>query len=108
MSSQALRCTGLVVLLSALAAAPSDTQTFEAKTSVLVVELPMQVLASGRPVRALTRENFELYDAGERQEILSFEVLDLSAEPVGDDDDPVLSENRIVLHRLPREWVTCG
>lgn len=48
MSSQAFRCTGLVVLLSALEAAPSDTQTFEAKTSVLVVELPVQVLASGR------------------------------------------------------------
>lgn len=68
-------------LARAQTAAPSDSQTFEDKTSVVVVEVPVQVLASSQPVRGLTRENFALYDDGERQEIVGFEVLDLSAEP---------------------------
>ncbi len=74
--------------------APSDSRTFEDETSVLVVEVPVQVLVSGKPLRGLTRESFEVYDKGERQELVGFEVLDLSTEPASADEDPRRAADR--------------
>lgn len=48
-------------------------------TEVLVVEVPVQVLRGGEPVRGLTAGDFELWEGREKQEITGFEVLDLSA-----------------------------
>ena len=52
---------------------------FTEATEVLVVEVPVQVLRGGEPVRGLTAEDFELWEGREKQQITGFEVLDLSA-----------------------------
>jgi VWFA-related protein len=65
-------------LVPAIAWAAKASQ-FTESTEVLVVEVPVQVLRNGEPVRGLTREDFELFEGRERQTITGFEVLDLAA-----------------------------
>lgn len=76
----------LVGKLSALAAAlavavaplaPATAQTFTGTTDVVVVEVPVQVVRDGQPVRGLTAADFEVYDGRKKQPITGFEVLDL-------------------------------
>ena len=52
--------------------------TFEETSDVVVIEVPVNVTdRSGRPIRGLTKDDFEVYDGRERQEIVDFEVVDL-------------------------------
>lgn len=51
---------------------------FGETVEVLTVELPVQVLRDGEPVKGLTAENFEVYDGRKRQRLTGFEVVDLS------------------------------
>lgn len=69
---------GLVVCLIAGAAALT-AQNFTDSTQVVVVEVPVQVVRDGEPVRNLTAADFELFDGRKKVPITSFEVLDLSA-----------------------------
>lgn len=71
----------LVVLPVALFAQEEsgEEQTFEGETSVSIIEVPVQVLQKGDPVRGLTSENFEIYDNGVKQDIIGFEVVDATA-----------------------------
>ena len=79
---------------SVLAQAPSGaepTETFRGETSTVMVEVPVEVTLDGAPVRGLTADNFEIVDAGDRQEILGLDVVDLTnmeAEP-GEPADPL-------------------
>src|SRR6476646_6805789 len=57
-------------------------QTFSGATEVVVVEVPVQVVKDGEPVRGLTAKDFELYDGRKKVPVTGFEVLDLAA-PVG-------------------------
>jgi VWFA-related protein len=61
----------------AVPARPAGAQTFSETTEVVVIEVPVQVIDDGQPVRGLTRENFEVFDGRKKQEITGFEVLDL-------------------------------
>ena len=65
-------------LLAALVLAPSASAQFEDTTTVVVVEVPVHVIRDGTPVRDLTAADFELFDGRKRQEIIGFEVVDLS------------------------------
>jgi VWFA-related protein len=56
-------------------------QTFSGATEVVVVEVPVQVVKDGEPVRGLTAKDFELYDGRKKVPVTGFEVLDL-ATPV--------------------------
>lgn len=58
-------------------ALPAAAQTFSEATDVVVIEIPVQVIDDGQPVRGLTRDNFEVFDGRKKQEITGFEVLDL-------------------------------
>lgn len=72
----------IVALLCALPVLPAwaaDQKQFGETTSVVAVEVPVQVNAGGQPVRGLTVENFEIYDGREKQTITGFEVVDLKA-----------------------------
>jgi len=60
----------------------SSQQTFSGTTQVVVVEVPVQVVKDGEPVRGLTANDFELYDGRKKVPVTGFEVLDLAA-PVG-------------------------
>jgi VWFA-related protein len=85
------RSTLLTVLfLWATLALAQGADTRDAVTdriSVTVVEIPVQVVRKGEPVRGLSIDDFEVYDRGELQEIVSFDVLDLRRGQ--DDDDSV-------------------
>ncbi|HVF60588.1 MAG TPA: VWA domain-containing protein [Thermoanaerobaculia bacterium] len=54
-------------------------EKFQDQTSVVVVEVPVQVVKDGKPVGGLTAENFEVWDGKVRRPITSFEVVDLAA-----------------------------
>lgn len=57
-----------------------EEQTFSGTTDVTVIEIPVQVVHRGDPVRDLTAEDFRIFDEGERREITSFERIDLAAD----------------------------
>ncbi len=54
-------------------------QPFEEKVTVSYIEVPVTVLREGKPVRGLTRENFQLIDDGTKRGIESFEAVDFAA-----------------------------
>ncbi|HEX4498840.1 MAG TPA: VWA domain-containing protein, partial [Thermoanaerobaculia bacterium] len=56
-------------------------QTFTESTQVLAVEVPVQVVKDGEPVRGLTANDFELYDGRKKVPLTGFEVLDLATAP---------------------------
>src|SRR6202158_1270543 len=65
---------------AAPAAPPSaGTGALSELTEVVGVEVPVQVVRDGQPVRALTAADFEVYDGKQRQQVTGFEVLDLQA-----------------------------
>lgn len=63
-------------------ASGSSQQTFSGATQVVVVEVPVQVVKDGEPVRGLTANDFEVYDGRKKVPVTGFEMLDLAA-PVG-------------------------
>lgn len=70
---------GLALCLAHAAAAwGADKDRFSDETTVVVVEVPVQVTREGEPVRGLTVDDFEVFDGKKRQDILDFEVIDLS------------------------------
>ncbi len=69
-------------------------------TDVVVVEIPVQVLRDGRPVRGLTAGDFEVQDRGKRREIVGFNVVDLAeldggASPL--EDVPISARRHFLL-----------
>jgi VWFA-related protein len=69
----------LVLLLSMLAAGPTPAQRFGETTEVVAIEVPVQVVRDGEPVRGLTTADFEVYDGRKKQIVTGFEVVDLAA-----------------------------
>jgi VWFA-related protein len=82
-------------------AAPGAAQRFTESTQVVVVEVPVQVLADGKPVRGLTAADFEIYEGRQKQAITGFEVLDLAAVPADQPEAvrrmPMSARRRFVL-----------
>ena len=72
-----------ILLLPALVAGPAAGQSrsdrFDEQTTVLVVEVPVQVTRDGEPVRGLTADDFEVRSRGTSYPIVGFEVIDLAA-----------------------------
>jgi VWFA-related protein len=65
----------LLLSLQSTAAQTPPRETIE----VTVVEVPVTVVdRDGKPVRGLTRENFELYDDNQRRALTHFDAVDLS------------------------------
>ena len=79
----AIVALSLFLVLPISGADPKDTELVEHSESILV-EVPLHVSLGGEPVRGLTADNFEIYDAGKRQEITGFSVLDLSLTTAGE------------------------
>lgn len=65
--------SGIMTLLAAGAGA----QTHESIT-VQVVDVPVYVFSNGKPIRDLTKNDFELYVNGKRQTIDYFDTIDLT------------------------------
>jgi len=63
-----------VAIVAAGQSVPSE------RVEVTLVEVPVNVTTAGdEPVRGLTKENFALYDDGQKREITHFEVIDFAA-----------------------------
>lgn len=64
---------------------PEDSRVFTGETQVVAIEVPVQVLVDGEPVRGLTAEDFRIYEEGEPRPLTGFEVVDLAVttEPPG-------------------------
>jgi VWFA-related protein len=67
------------LLAAALLASPVHAAQpgFSDVTEVVAVEVPVQVVRDGEPVRGLTADDFEIYDGRRKMPITGFEVLDL-------------------------------
>ena len=77
-----------LLLPCTLASAQIAEQTFEETSQVVAVEVPVNVVdRDGKPVRGLTAEDFEIFDAGQRQKISGFEVVDLRTREAADGPD---------------------
>ena len=72
----AILSIALLCLASGLGA-----QSFEDVTEVTAIEIPVQVLVDGKPVRNLKAENFVVYQEKEKQLLIDFEMVDLYALP---------------------------
>jgi len=69
----------LVVAGSPLAAAPPrGTAQFGGEETVVAVEIPVQVLLDGAPVRGLSMRDFEVLEGRKARPIVAFELVDLS------------------------------
>src|SRR5688500_16771436 len=70
----------LRLLLLAFVAVAALAQTFEEKLTVTYIEVPVTVLSrDGKPVRGLTKENFDVIEDGRKRAIESFEAIDFAA-----------------------------
>src|SRR6202035_4979971 len=54
-------------------------QTFAETTNVTAVEIPVQVVRDGEPLRGLTAADFEIYEGRKQHAITGFDVVDLGA-----------------------------
>jgi VWFA-related protein len=75
-----------ITAMSARASIPDETaaERFRGDTSVTVVEVPVSVTWRGQPVHGLTARDFEVFDRGERREIVGFEILESVVPAVPD------------------------
>ncbi|HEY2289541.1 MAG TPA: VWA domain-containing protein [Thermoanaerobaculia bacterium] len=85
-AGRALRRGGLAAALLGLAAvaawgqaAPTAPPAFAGATQVLAVEVPVQVVRDGEPVRGLQAGDFEVWEGRRKLPLTGFEVLDLAA-----------------------------
>jgi VWFA-related protein len=64
-------------------AAPAAAQTFSGSSEVVEVEVPVQVVRDGQPVRGLTAADFELYEGRKKLAVAGFHVVDLATPAAG-------------------------
>lgn len=88
-----LATAAAALLTTAALASPANqakqAKTFEETTNVVAVEIPVQVVADGHPVRGLTAANFEVYDGRKVQDLTGFDVVDLGAPSASPETTPV-------------------
>jgi len=73
-----LRFFLFAVLAVSLASATWGQSRFGGDATVVSVEVPVNVVKDGAPVRGLTKDDFEILDGRKKQVITGFEVVDLS------------------------------
>lgn len=75
---------GALVAITAAAlpvlAQRGNNRQFSEAVEVVTVEVPVEVVRNGEPVRGLTAENFEIFDGRKRQTITGFEMVDLKED----------------------------
>lgn len=85
----------LAVLVAPIAGA--QTERFGDETSVVVVEVPVQVVSHGEAVRGLTAADFELRDEGRLRELVGFDVIDLQLAEDENRPIPVTARRHVLL-----------
>jgi len=75
-----MRALAAVAIALFVAVAARGQNAASERVEVTLVEVPVNVTsADGEPIRGLTKENFALFDDGEKREITHFEVVDFAA-----------------------------
>jgi VWFA-related protein len=80
----ASRVLSLAVVLSALSvssAGAADGQGFTDTTQVTAVQIPVQVVADGKPVRGLTAADFVVFEGRTARPVVGFDAVDLQTLP---------------------------
>ncbi len=72
-----LRVVALAATLVTAVAAPAPAQRYADQLAVTAIEVPVQVVRGGEPIRGLTRDDFIVLDRGVERELVDFEVLDV-------------------------------
>jgi VWFA-related protein len=80
-SSSWIAALAAIASLSGSLTAHGAQPTFSGATDVVVVEVPVQVLKDGEPVRGLTADDFEVWSGKAKLPVTGFEMLDLEAPP---------------------------
>src|SRR5436305_14968479 len=70
---------GAAGLALAMLPAPAAAQTFSGSTEVVEVEVPVQVVRDGQPVRGLTAADFELYEGRQKLADTGFHEIYLAS-----------------------------
>ncbi len=106
-SSCSTRCVAASLFLltfgpESIAQTRSEAPRFDEEAVVTAVEVPVRVLVKGQPLRDLTADQFVLYDGGKEQELVGFEVLDLSVssesrEAIPADPAPLAARRKFLL-----------
>lgn len=78
-----LLVAGLALAFGGVAIEAQQNQQFGETVDIVTVEVPVQVLRNGEPVRGLTADDFVIEDGGKKQPITGFEVIDLSTVTSG-------------------------
>jgi len=91
-----LGAAGAALALLAAPMAPVVAQTFSGSTDVVEVEVPVQVVRDGQPVRGLTAADFELYEGRKKLAVTGFHVVDLAA-PAARGTVPLAGRRQILL-----------
>lgn len=73
-----------------------DSPIFSDEAESVLVEVPVEVLVGGQPLEGLGAEDFEVFDNGRRQRILSLEAVDRRASRY-DTDLPVVARRHFLL-----------
>src|SRR6202035_4648528 len=78
-----LAAAAAAIVWTAAAAGPPPAlaQRFGEATEVVSIEIPVEVVRDGEPVRGLAAADFEVYEGRKKQAVSSFEVVDLAAAP---------------------------
>lgn len=76
-------CLASTVLVALTSPAAAQLQTFEGRTDVVVIEVPVQVLAGREPLRGLTADDFVVTEGRKKVPIVGFEVVDLAISESG-------------------------
>jgi VWFA-related protein len=75
-----MRCLGRVALSLLLTTSAASAQLKET-IDVHLVEVPVTVIdRAGNPIRGLTAANFEIFDRGEKRQIVNFDAIDFTSE----------------------------
>jgi len=75
---------GIAVTLASMVPGAAHAEQFSESIDVVTVEVPVQVVVDGEPVRGLTKDDFEIYDGRKRQTITGFEAVDLEEYGAGE------------------------
>lgn len=78
MNSRSRTTTWLALAAVCASAALAQKPRFGEETTVTAVEIPVQVLVDGQPIKGLTKDNFEVSEGRKTRAIVGFEVVDLT------------------------------
>ncbi len=87
----------LTPALAVQAIAPAAAQTFSGTAEVVEVEVPVQVIRDGQPVRGLTANDFELSEGRKKLAVSGFHVVDLAAQPARGGGVPIAGRRQFLL-----------